>query len=243
VLEVEGRFVSGQTGDWALHFRTWRYDLTNEDGKYAVVVHSDGHIDVFRFESENESLLGSVSSGVKSGTETNSLRLIAVGPEIALYANGEPIFYVSDAGFSDRFRSGDMLLVVCNKQGTIPIRVQFDNLEIWEIADLALPLAEATPAPQPTATPTPRPSLAEEARAFAEPILAAIADRPPDYKDDFSDPGSGWSLRQSTEGEARYEDGEYVAVAAPDYWSGGDSSLLPEFSDFVGNKWSFCFGR
>jgi hypothetical protein len=75
--------------------------------------------------------------------------------------------------------------------------------------------------------------MANQVRAFAEPILATIADRPPDYRDDFSDPGSGWSLRQSTEGEAGYEDGEYVAVAAPSYISGGESSLLPEFSDFV----------
>jgi hypothetical protein len=84
------------------------------------------------------------------------------------------------------------------------------------------------------AAPTPAPvSPAEQVRAFAEPILAAIAEHPPDYADDFSDPGSGWSLRQSTEGEAGYEDGEYVAVAAPGYTSGGESSLLPEFSDFV----------
>jgi hypothetical protein len=75
--------------------------------------------------------------------------------------------------------------------------------------------------------------MAEQARAFVEPILAAIASREPTWSDDFSDPGSGWSLRQSTEGEAGYEGGEYVAVAAPGYVSGGESSLLPEFSDFV----------
>jgi hypothetical protein len=41
--------------------------------------------------------------------------------------------------------------------------------------------------------PTPTPdSPADQARAFAEPILAAIADRPPDYEDDFGDPTSGW---------------------------------------------------
>jgi tRNA A-37 threonylcarbamoyl transferase component Bud32 len=34
-------------------------------------------------------------------------------------------------------------------------------------------------------------TLADEARAFAEPILAAIADRAPDYDEDFSNPGSG----------------------------------------------------
>ena len=33
---------------------------------------------------------------------------------------------------------------------------------------------------------------AEQARAFAEPILAAIADRPPDFEDDFSTADKGW---------------------------------------------------
>jgi Tol biopolymer transport system component/predicted Ser/Thr protein kinase len=156
VLEVEGRFVSGDTGEWVLNFRQWRSDLTDKEGKYAVMIQSNGQVDVYRFDPESETPLGQIRR-VKSGTETNLLWLIAVGPEIALYANGEPVFYVSDSGFSDRFRSGDMLFVVCNRQGTIPLRVQFDNFKIWDISELASPSAEATPAPQPTPRPTPVP--------------------------------------------------------------------------------------
>jgi hypothetical protein len=44
-----------------------------------------------------------------------------------------------------------------------------------------------TRTPAPTSTPTTHP-----ARTFAEPILAAIADRPPDFEDDFSTGGRGW---------------------------------------------------
>jgi hypothetical protein len=40
-----------------------------------------------------------------------------------------------------------------------------------------------------TATPG---SMAEQARAFAEPILQAIADRKPNFEDDFSTAGKGW---------------------------------------------------
>jgi Tol biopolymer transport system component len=36
-------------------------------------------------------------------------------------------------------------------------------------------------------------TMAEQARAFAEPILAAIADRKPDFADDFSTADKGWS--------------------------------------------------
>jgi len=66
----------------------------------------------------------------------------------------------------------------------------------------------------PTNTPDP---LVEQARAFAEPILEAIANRPPDYQDDFSDPTSGWDIMSYANGERSgkvgYEDGEYFFIA------------------------------
>lgn len=43
-------------------------------------------------------------------------------------------------------------------------------------------------------TPTVLTSQAEQARAFAEPILQAIADRPPDFEDDFSTDSYGWQI-------------------------------------------------
>ena len=46
----------------------------------------------------------------------------------------------------------------------------------------------------PTDTPNP---LVEQARAFAEPILQAIANRPPDFEDDFSTSGGGWQSFES----------------------------------------------
>jgi serine/threonine protein kinase len=97
--------------------------------------------------------------------------------------------------------------------------------------DIPLPTAKPTATARPSATP--RPAAYERALAFAEPILAAIADRPPDYADDFGDPGSGWTLLQTTDVEAGYQDGEYVIVAVPDYSTSGDSSSLSAFADFV----------
>jgi len=47
VLEVEGRFVSGDRGEWVLHFRQWRSDLTDEEGKYAVMIQSNGQVDAY----------------------------------------------------------------------------------------------------------------------------------------------------------------------------------------------------
>lgn len=55
------------------------------------------------------------------------------------------------------------------------------------------PTPTHTPIPTLTHTPTPTPDpRIAQARAFAEPILAAIANRQPDLEDDFSQPRTGW---------------------------------------------------
>jgi serine/threonine protein kinase len=101
--------------------------------------------------------------------------------------------------------------------------------------------ATAVTQPSPTILPTsttavPTDNPVEQARAFADPILAAIANRPPDYADDFSDSSSGWPSGSLTNGsEWGYEDGAYVIVAS--YPQGCcvsvQSNSVPFFSDFV----------
>jgi hypothetical protein len=80
------------------------------------------------------------------------------------------------------------------------------------------PTALLTSTPRLIATSTPVP-LSAQARAFAEPILKAIANRPPDYQDDFGNPKTGWPVlaRHDGEfdGEMGYSDGEYFLLASP----------------------------
>jgi len=90
-----------------------------------------------------------------------------------------------------------------------------------------------TSIPQPTIAPTSPPSASNEAQAFAEPILAAIDDRPADYEDDFGDSGSGWTLLQTSDVETGYRDGEYFVIASPGYSTYADSTALPAFADFA----------
>lgn len=68
------------------------------------------------------------------------------------------------------------------------------------------PLLTATPASFPTTTPLP-PVVSEEARAFAEPILASIAERPPDFSTDFEpgDPEWRWEVVSTDPEDARFE--------------------------------------
>ena len=77
----------------------------------------------------------------------------------------------------------------------------------------------ATPTPNAAPTPTTRPtsdpylhlgSVGEEAKAFATPILSAIADVPPDFEDDFSAADDDWQWRRypdSALGTMRIQDG------------------------------------
>jgi serine/threonine protein kinase len=105
--------------------------------------------------------------------------------------------------------------------------------EVAAETDVPRPTTNPTVTPLPTITPTPRPSASDKARAFAEAILAAIGDRPPDYADDFSDPGSGWTLMKTSDIEAGYQEGEYAIVTSPGYSTSSDSMSLPALADFA----------
>jgi hypothetical protein len=76
----------------------------------------------------------------------------------------------------------------------------------------------------------------EQARAFAEPILTAIAALPPTYADDFSRPDSGWATAATPPGdEFGYENGAYVISDLNLPCQGGGSETMPLTLDFVLN--------
>jgi hypothetical protein len=99
----------------------------------------------------------------------------------------------------------------------------------------------STPGPTQTATPIP-----DWVTSFAEPILKAIADRPPTYQDDFSNPQSGWYDGATSgqpnvliAGEKGYFEGEYRIVAnaatseQPMVCSGVEDHNVSSYGDFV----------
>lgn len=131
-----------------------------------------------------------------------------------------------------------------------------------------IPTSTMTPSPTATATVDPMPL---QARAFAEPILASIAERPPDFADDFENPASGWTVGMQVEmesggerGDTGYADGEYFMVANPGHFpangpewtcNNGYASSMPLVSGFVleidgrfvsgggPGSWQLQFGR
>lgn len=99
---------------------------------------------------------------------------------------------------------------------------------------------------QPTLPP---PKPAHPAQSFAEPILKAIADRRPDFSDDFSNPTSGWDVGSSSNdrgeniGKRGYVSGEYFIESMPNTGLGASYGTGLVYSDFVAEMDArFIFG-
>jgi hypothetical protein len=86
------------------------------------------------------------------------------------------------------------------------------------------PTATSIPSLTPTFTPIPSPTpdpIIVQAQTFMNLSLESIADKPPDYQDDFSNPHSGWPVGAQPyndsgheDGIVGYENGEYFITAA-----------------------------
>jgi len=144
VLKVDGRFVAGDEGSWQVHFRGWSDSAADQDGQYVVMVGPNGWLNLVRFEGvpsvkppvAQDFKLGQRRGRLmKRGDEANHLQIVARGPQIAVYMNGVPVLYTEDAGYTGRFKSGWVSLVVCNS-GDVPMRAHWDNLKVWDISNL-----------------------------------------------------------------------------------------------------------
>jgi serine/threonine protein kinase len=213
VLEVDAHVVSGGRGAWFVVFRD------SAQAHYGVSFRPDGTLGIWRNVGGAHAQLVETDAGTpafRRGAETNHLTIVARGPRIAVYVNGEPLWFVHDESSSE----GAFALGVENQTDKATLEVHFDDIEVWDISDLVLP----GEMPPPTGTPT----LADRAREFAEPILAEIASRQPDYVDGFGDPASGWAFADSG-GQGRYEDGRLCL----DCLDGCGPQASPVFADFV----------
>jgi hypothetical protein len=235
VLEMDARFASGESGEWTLVFRdTTETPEQTVSGHYGLNFWLDGQVILFKYvDGVHTALMGGVP--IQGRYEPKHIQLIARGSRIAVYVDGEPLWMVYDESLS-----AGALVLRSQTDTETPLRVYFDNLQIWNISGRpwspseGTSTARATPMPQLTGTALLSP--AEQARAFAQPILAFVADRPPDFEDDFSQSSSGWPIGSSDEGEWGYQDGTYFISSTQlprqhccDAWP----EPVPQFSDFV----------
>jgi hypothetical protein len=146
VFEIEGRFVEVQDGGWQVQL----FRVSEADTKYVVAFRPESQVNIFTIvNGENFSDLAEMRGlPIRGELETNHVKIVAVGPQIALYVNGEPALFGTEPYFDEQHADGgEVSLTVCNSADT-PLEARWDNLKIWDISDLSLPSTEATSAPQ-----------------------------------------------------------------------------------------------
>jgi hypothetical protein len=140
VLEVEGRFVQVEDSNWHVNFHRWHDPAIDVNGEYKVIFEPNGHVSIGKLHSieGHRNLADMQGTPARAGFEPNRLQILAVGPQIAVYVNGELALFATDPDYDERYKSGPFDLVVCNQSDT-PLEVRWDNLKIWDISALPLP--------------------------------------------------------------------------------------------------------
>ena len=113
------------------------------DGQYSLMRHAEAVSAIVDWRD---------SAHIETGTETNRLRVVCVGPAITLYVNGRYLDSVQDTTFAN----GEIGLIAGTWEGETHALFKFDNLRVYAPAPMVLPTA--TPTLTPTVTPTRVPS-------------------------------------------------------------------------------------
>lgn len=137
ILEVDARFVSGEWGFWSVFFRDSQGTLEQPvSASYGVMFSRDGAFNLHKnVGGVHINLVGHFPHAptFERGFETNHLTIVAQGPQIAVYVNGEPLWFVYDESSS----RGMISMGVENETENTTLRVHFDNLKVWDISDLS----------------------------------------------------------------------------------------------------------
>jgi len=140
VLEIEGRFVSGANGIWQIHFRRQGGFDTKNVFNYSLFRKTGGDVSLLRNEKSNMTDLPGQSHAqlpLAHFTDTDFLQIIARGSQFAVLLNGVPLIFTNDP-HPDGHDSGKVFMQICNG-GDEPMRVQFDNLKIWDLSNIPIP--------------------------------------------------------------------------------------------------------
>lgn len=170
VTEVNARIISAaDPGGWGFIFREQPFP---QSSRYHINFDNIG-LSLFLDTGSYTDLFHLQGAPVQPAPEMNHLLVIAKGPTVAIYVNDEPVTVVQDTTLS----SGIVSLGI--HAGDQETEVHIDDFKIWDISELT----DSEVNPQ-----------AAQARAFAEPILQAVADKAPDFEDDFSTINPNWQI-------------------------------------------------
>lgn len=204
VLQFDTRLVSGdRSTQQKISFHNFM--IGNQGYGYDVSLFPNDRIWVFNEFQPQAGLAGiATGAGVVSPVgQFTQVLVIVRGDQAAIYLNGQPVAYYQNSLLDN---SGTMTFICwANAEATC----EFDNIKLWDLKNV---LPSASPAAaMPTSTVIASESSSDEqARTFAEPILKALADRPPDFVDDFSTANKGWEaipILEYRAGEMEIRDG------------------------------------
>ena len=149
---------------------------------YVFAVAPDGQYSLMTSGPVSQAVLDwRESSHIKTGTNTNRVRVVSVGGSVTLFVNGEYLDTVRDLTFT----AGEVGLMAGTRQGEAQALFHFDNFRVYAPAPVTPPTPTATSPAAPTATlppapptpvppsPTPRPPAPPTGPTAFDPIIFA----------------------------------------------------------------------
>jgi hypothetical protein len=206
---------------------TFRYQ--DADNFYAFQVNpGSGRYRLLKREAGRETAMvpWTASPHINRGDAPNVVRVVALGPTLRFYVNGNLLHTAVERTFA----SGRIGLLAWNIDDPQGAEVYFDDFTAYDI-----PTAAYTPRPTPTSAPTPTPTLTPTpvptARPTPTPVPLPAGTSKLVYQDDFENPASGWPVVRTRDFQSEYAGGEYrvlVKLQANQYWRAG----APFLGDF-----------
>jgi hypothetical protein len=123
-VEAEMRLHSGSGGFYGLIFERvdWNhfylFAVSPDTQEYVVLRHDPAWVILVSFTS---------SSAIKSGSETNHLRVERVGEQIDVYANGQFLATVNDGTYHG---SSDEAGLFAQSENVVPVSMRYDNFRV-----------------------------------------------------------------------------------------------------------------
>jgi hypothetical protein len=128
VVEVDTHFTPADKAEDG-PFLGIIFRMEGDNGGYEYQVHYGGYVSCGR--TGGRTIFASQQSA-NPGTQTNHLLVIAKGPEITLFLNGEPLAHFSDSSSA----RGNVGVFVKSNSSFWKAEGAFDNYRIWDISDL-----------------------------------------------------------------------------------------------------------
>jgi tetratricopeptide (TPR) repeat protein len=116
-----------------------------------------------------------VAYGDFDTTATNTVTLVVIGDQLAVFMNDRPFYSVRDP-------YGGVVYAYTYFAATYAITCEYDNYKYWDLSGVDFSASIETITPTPTT----------KTSAFYEPILTYIETDPPTFEDNFSYRKAGW---------------------------------------------------